>query len=188
MKRIALILAGVLVIIAGLAIAQQKTATQLEDSATKTGTIIIKDFYEVGIKKGKAMASKMEMRALVVYQFGAPDKRYGLEIFIDAGAPEPQYSNRSFLDFEEVISLSEALQYMLEQIGKEEKEYTEILFNTRDYFTIGFYQKKLKSTVFARSGGIYPAIISFRSSRETLEEIKAFVDKGLDKLRSLGAK
>ncbi len=188
-KKIVLILMGLLIISLPV-MAEEKPATQIEEFITKKGQIIVKEFYDVETLPGhlgKYTWGLMKITALVIYQPGIFDKLYGLKIYIEEEGKYPD-KNTSFLDFEELISLSEALGYMIELSGKwalAEREYTEVFFQTEGDYKIGFYQEGLKQTAFSQSGRIGSASIWLRMS--DLEIIKSSIEKGLAKLESLGA-
>lgn len=189
MKRIALVLAGLLVIIAGSAIAQQETATQLEDFAIKEGAIIVKVSYAMGQLDIWGYTSVMEVAVVTSYEVGIPDTFYGMTIRIGGSGS----TKTSLFDFGEVVSLSEALDYMViqsEEWDLENREYTEVYFKIRDDFRIGFFQEETAQTVFAQSGKIAKTTVNWKENKrvtatEILRNIKALVDKGLDKLKSL---
>ncbi len=189
MKRIALVLAGLLVIIARSAIARQETATQLEDSAIKEGAIIVKVSYAMGQLDIWGYTSVMEVAAVTSYEVGIPDTFYGMTIRIGGSGS----TKTSLFDFGEVVSLSEALDYMViqsEEWDLENREYTEVYFKIRDDFRIGFFQEETAQTVFAQSGKIAKTTANWEENKrvtatEILRNIKALVDKGLDKLKSL---
>ncbi len=189
-KGFALILAGLLVTVAMPVIAEEKPATQLEQFTTKKGEIIIKEFYELGKLSGhlgEYLYGRMEIKALVIYQPGMPNKLYGLKIYIKEGG-EYSNENTSFLDFGEIKALSEALGYMIELSKKWasiKKEYIEVIFQTQGDYKIGFYQKELKQSAFSESGRIGSASIYL--TMKDLETFKSLIDEGLAKLESLGA-
>jgi len=185
-KGFALILVALLVMIAIPIAAEEKPATQLEQFITKKGEIIIKEFYNIGTLSGKFYGT-METTALVIYPPGMSNKLYGLRIHMKGGGEYPK-ENTSFLDFEEIISLSGALDYMIELSEKWasiEKEYIEVVFQTQGDYKIGFYQKGLEQGAFSKSGRIGSA--SAFLGMKDLETFKSLIDKGLAKLKSLGA-
>lgn len=185
-KGIALILVGLLVMIAIPVMAEEKSATQLEQLIAKKGEVIIKDSYYIGtikcyltdLRSGeKVPTGALKITALVIYQLGTAERLYGLEICIGG--------ETSFLDFEEVESLSKALSYMIELSG-EIKKSTEIFFQTKGDFKIGFSTKGLIPIAFSQTGsGIYSAFINM--GIEELKNIKELIDKALIELKSLGA-
>lgn len=120
----------------------------------KKGELIVKDFYKLGEVAGR-YGSKIEFSVLVIYEPGKESQRIrGLKIKVSEGG-RYERSNTSFLDLEEIESLSKALEYMGELSARWKdikKEYTEVVFSTKDDFRIGFYQTGNELTAFSSSG------------------------------------
>lgn len=161
----------------------EEPATKLEAFLVKKGKLIIKDFYELGKVFGK-YGSMVEFNALVIYE---PDKESqrvrGIKIEVSGGG-KYERSDASFLDFEEVESLSKAIEYIVDLLSKWEgvnKEYTEVIFSTKGDFQIGFYQKGTERFSFASSGHIGKVTCFF--PLEELSSIKSIVNKGLSILK-----
>jgi len=154
----------------------KEPATKLEAFLAKTGTLFVKDFYNLGKIRG---LGTIELKALVTYQPGQETLTiHGLTIEVtEAGRLE--FSGTSFLDLEEIESLSKAIAYMLDLSEKwkdTDKEYTEVIFLTKGYFKAGFYQKGTKQQAFASSG--YIAGRTCGLSMNDLASLKALVDQG----------
>jgi len=182
-RGIILVLMVVLVMIASPVMAEQEPATQLERFMGERGRIVVKEFYDVGRFLGPA-GIKMMVRGLVIYQPGGI-RLYGLRIGVKSLLEE---EGSCFLDFKEVASLLEALDYIIglsKKWASVEKEYTEVIFSTEGGFEIGFYQEGLKQKAFCEVGRV--GSISIPLEMKDLETIKLLVDKGLVKLKSLGA-
>lgn len=129
---------------------EKEPATKLEAFLATKGKLIIKEFYELGKVNGK-YGSKIEFTALVIYEPGEENKRVrGLRIQVtEAGRYKKE--DTSFLDPEEIESLSKALDYMVDLSGKWndiKKKYVEVVFSTKGDFNIGFYQEEAKQVAF----------------------------------------
>lgn len=155
----------------------KQPATKLESFLAKKGMLIVKDFYEIG-----HLGKNMDIKALVVYQPGQESQRVrGLHIEVSEylGEHLGWRSDVSFLDFEEIQSLSNAIDYMIDLSEKwkdTNKEYTEVIFFAKGDFQIGFYQEGTKQKAFASSG-----LIGRRASRFSIEKLttlKDLVDEG----------
>lgn len=161
----------------------EEPATRLEAFLAKKGKLIIKDFYELGEVAG-SYGSKIEFDVLVIYEPGQESQRVrGVKIEVSGGG-KYERSDTSFLDFEEVESLSKAIEYMVDLLSKWKdinKEYTEVVFSTKGDFQIGFFQKGTQRSVFASSGRIGKATCFFPLER--LSSIKSIVGKGLSILK-----
>ena len=187
MKKFLITVLCVLVLVPLVASAQVKKedkakepATKLEAFLAKKGRLIIKEFYDLGEVAGR-YGSKIEFTALVIYEPGQESQRVrGLKIEVTEGG-RYERSNTSFLDLEEIESLSKAIEYMVGLSAKWagiNKEYTEVIFSTKGDFDIGFWQKGTEQRAFSSSGYIGKATCYF-SSMQDLSSVKAIADKGL---------
>lgn len=157
----------------------KEPATKLEAFLAKKGKLIVKDFYKIGELAGSY--SKIAFKALMIYEPGQESQKIrGLTIEITEGGSYEK-SNTSFLDLEEIESLSKGLEYMInlsEKWKETNKEYTEIIFSTKGDFSIGFYQNGTKQSAFSSSGYI-GKVHFFFSSMKDMNSVKSIVDKGL---------
>jgi hypothetical protein len=154
-------------------------ATKLEQFLSKRGRLYVKDFYKAGTVSGQ-YGQWITVDALIVYEPGKEiEKNRGLKIEVYEGG-RLEKSHSSFLDLEEVESLSKAIDYMINMINKfkdTSREYTEVIFSTRGGFKIGFYQTGDKFQAFAESGTIGNAHCFIPA--ESLSNLKSVIDKGL---------
>lgn len=170
-----------------LAFAQEKPkgepATKLEQFLSKKGKLIVKDSNNVGQITGQ-YGTKVDIEALVIYEPGKESERIrGLRIEVHGGG-RLERSDTSFLDMDEVESLSQAISYMVRIVEKwkdTSREYTEVIFSTRGDFQLGFYQKATSVNAFAKSGIIGTATCFFPISE--LPRFKTLIDKGVSVLR-----
>ncbi|HOV46089.1 MAG TPA: hypothetical protein PK044_03595 [Exilispira sp.] len=187
MKKFLIIVLCALVLLPMIASAQgenegepKEPPTKLEAFLAKKGNLIVKDFYKLGEVAGR-YGSKIEFSALVIYEPGQESQRIrGLKIDITEGG-KYERSNTSFLDLEEIESLSKALEYMGDLSAKWQnikKEYTEVVFSTKDDFNIGFYQIGSEQVSFSTIGYIGKATCFFFSMQD-LNSVKTIADKGL---------
>ena len=187
MKKFLIIVLCALVLLPMIASAQgenegepKEPPTKLEAFLAKKGNLIVKDFYKLGEVAGR-YGSKIEFSALVIYEPGQESQRIrGLKIDITEGG-KYERSNTSFLDLEEIESLSKALEYMGDLSAKWQnikKEYTEVVFSTKDDFNIGFYQIGSEQASFSTIGYIGKATCFFFSMQD-LNSVKTIADKGL---------
>nr|CBX27925.1 hypothetical protein N47_G32490 [uncultured Desulfobacterium sp.] len=157
---------------------QNEPVTKLEQFLAKKGKLIIKDTHEAGVLNGQ-YGTKITVDAMTIYEPGKEtDKISGLRIEVREGG-RLERSNTSFLDMDEVESLSQAISYMITLLGKWQginREYTEVIFSTKGDFILGIYQKGTKVTAFSKSGIISPASCYFATS--DLSTLKVIVDKG----------
>ena len=181
-RRIVIGCCVVFLLISTFAYGQQQTqkepATKLEQFLAKKGKLIIKDSHEAGVLKGQ-YGTKITVDALTIYEPGKEaDKIRGLRIEVYEGG-RLERSDISFLDMDEVESLSQAITYMITLLEKWQgmnREYTEVIFSTKGDFKLGFYKKGSEVSSFSKSGVIGAASCYFQTN--DLSQLKAIIDKG----------
>jgi hypothetical protein len=156
----------------------KEPATKLEAFLAKKGRLIVRDYYELGEVAGKYM-NKTVFGAIVIYEPGKESQRIrGLTIGVIREEKLGLSSKVSFLDFEEIETLSKALEYMSSLSAKWQdirKENTRVVFSTKGDFNIGFYQIGTEQVFF----GDIEGVSCFFSSMQDLSSAKTLVDKGL---------
>jgi hypothetical protein len=162
---------------------EAKPQTKLESFLSSKGTLLAKDFYEMGRVAG---TGSLSIDAVVITQPGQEDRKIrGLRVEV-AEYGRLERTDSSFLDLDEIESLSKALAYMADLAAKwkgtEKVEYTEVQFATKGDFRIGFYQRKKDQGGFVSSGivGSTKAFISVAD----FAKVKTMVDQSLTLLQS----
>ena len=156
-------------------------ATKLELFLAEKGQLTVKEFFALGKVSGGAR-TKTELTAVVIYEPGEEDERLrGLKIeVINAGGSYVKRES-SFLDLEEIEGLLKAIDYVV-SLSKEwegvQKEYTEVVFSTKDDFRVGFYQRGIKQKAFVSSGTYGREYCRF-SMMDKLRSLKVMAGKGL---------
>jgi hypothetical protein len=157
---------------------KKEPATKMEQFLSKKGKLIIKDSHGAGVLKGQ-YGTKITVDALTIYEPGKEaEKIRGLRIEVYEGG-RLERSDISFLDMDEVESLSQAISYMITLLQKWQgtnREYTEVIFSTKGDFKLGFYQKGSEVSSFSKSGVIGAASCYFQTN--DLSNLKAIIDKG----------
>lgn len=128
--------------------------TELGAFLAKRGTLVVKQFRKVGSLNGLYQTSA-DFDAISIYSPGTFESRLnGVRITLTSRA-EYERQEDVFLDIDEIDSLSSAMVYT-KQVADEwqgqSREYTEVLFTTKDNFRIGFFQVEKKQQAFARCG------------------------------------
>jgi hypothetical protein len=145
------------------------------------GKLLIKQFYEIGKVTG-SYGTNIKFDALLLFEPGQEDQRIrGIKITIKSEDKHGEKESTSFLDMDEMESLSKAIDYALNLIEKWKNitsEYTEVIFCTRDDFKVGFYQKGTEQTCFSSSGYV-SKVSCFFPSTDCLKEIKEIINKGI---------
>jgi hypothetical protein len=155
--------------------------TKLETFLATKGSMVVKDFYELGSVRG------MSIDALVIYEPGKEGTKIkGLRAEITDGG-RLSNSHSSFLDMDELESLAGALDYMGKLMGEwkghKREAYTEVTFQTKGDFKLGFFQKGDDQRLFASSGIIGKA--DFFGTAEDLPKIRTLLGQAIDKLKGL---
>lgn len=157
---------------------KDQPATKLEQFLAKKGKLIVKDSHKAGTLHGQ-YGTKITVDALTIYEPGKEvDKIRGLRIEVKGGG-RLERSDTSFLDMDEVESLSQAITYMMGLLDKwkgANREYTEVIFSTKGDFKLGFYQKGSEVQAFSHSGIIGAASCYFTTGG--LSTLKTIIDKG----------
>jgi hypothetical protein len=156
--------------------------TKLEAFLGKRGRILVKDSYALGQVSSMGSA---ELEGLVIYEPGSSQKIKGLRIEVtESGRLER--SSISFIDLDELQSLSEALSYMSNLAakwnGQTHDPYTEITYVSKGEFKVGFFQKGTKADAFVTSGLIGSATAFIKIS--DLDRLKTMVDQANTLLNS----
>jgi hypothetical protein len=161
---------------------KDQPGTALEAFMGKRGRMIVKDSYSIGRFSG---TGGIQMDALVIYEPNNPTKIKGLRAEVTESG-ELQRSNTSFIDFDELESLSQALAYMADLStkwkGQQHEPYTEIIYTSKGELEVGFYQQGTKASAFCRSGSIGSADAFFNLTE--LPKMKELVDKAITLLKS----
>lgn len=156
--------------------------TKLEAFLAKKGKLIVKDEYNVGTLK---KLGTVEFSAIVLYEPGMESQRIkGMFVKIkESGSVERKRT--SFLDLEEIESMSKAITYMADLAekwkGQTREAYTDVTFSAKGDFQIGFYHAGTKRSVFMYAG--YALQTSAFMGVEDFPEIKAILDRGLSLLK-----
>lgn len=191
MKKILITTLFAIVLVPPIALAEIKkesktkeASTKMEAFLSKKGKLIVKNTYMLGEVSGR-YGAKIKFDAMVLFEPGHENQKIrGIKIEVFSGDKYEQ-SDISFLDLEEIESLSDAIKYMSDLLIKWEgidKEYTEVIFSTKDDFKTGFYQQGTDSVVFASSGYMGKASCYFVLPAD-LKSLKTLIDKGLKLLR-----
>lgn len=184
----ALVLLSVLVHAGWTSAADQTAAasTDYEAFAARKGVLLTKDFYQIGSMSGSYSASVK----VVALASSTPE---GIRVYAVRLEMPPRGKNDEtqigVLDFDELESMVQSLDYMIAlsgQMQNEAYEYREVDFTTRAGVKVGFYQSgKAQSGYlyvngYASNGHMFLAI-------PQLEELRILLQRAVEKLRSLGA-
>jgi hypothetical protein len=161
--------------------------TELEAFLSKTGHIVVKEFHFHGKLEelSGSLSSGVELSTVILYEPGKESQRKkGLWIKVKE-ASSYERSDTSFLDVDEIESLSKAIDYMTnlaQQWAGKPRDYTEVIFSTKGDFQLGFYVSDGKPSAFAKSGRGVSASAYFPMA--TLQKVKEAVDRALAHLNA----
>ncbi|HEY7402597.1 MAG TPA: hypothetical protein VIB39_03680 [Candidatus Angelobacter sp.] len=155
--------------------------TALEAFLGTRGRMIMKEFYDVGALRGTGIT---EMKALVISEPNSARKIKGLRVEVTE-AGQFERTNTSFIDVDELDSLSQAIAYMADTASKWSAQphtpYTEIIYTSKGELQIGFFQNGKDINAFCKSGTIGAATAYFNI--RTLPAMKDMVDKAVALLK-----
>lgn len=153
----------------------EQPGTKLEAFLGTRGRLVVKDSYGIGQVGNLGSA---EMDALVIYEPGSSQKIKGLRVEVTEGG-RLERSSVSFIDLDELQSLSEALSYMSNLAakwnGQVHEPYTEVIYSSKGEFKVGFFQKGTETSGFVSSGSIGPARAFLKVS--DFDHLKTMVDQ-----------
>jgi|SRR6185437_10212052 len=161
---------------------KEQPSTALEAFMGKRGKMIVKDTYSLGRLFG---TGGVQMDAMVIYEPNSPTKIKGLRAEVTESG-QLERSNTSFIDLDELESLSQALAYMGDLSGKwkgqQHEPYTEVIYTSKGEFQVGFYQKGKTTSAFCQSGNI-GSVTAFFNVTE-LPKMKELVEQAITLLKS----
>lgn len=165
----------------------KESNTKLETFLSKKGISFIKENYELGnFPLVTPYLYTIEFKAVIIYEIGQEQQKIrGIMIEITlAGATRPVEPEIAFIDYEELESLSKAIQNMLDlsMKWKNNEKDIEFIYSTKDNFYIGFTQDGNRQSAFAQIG-YFGKIIHIFNSMDDLSSVKSAVDKGLSLLK-----
>jgi hypothetical protein len=162
--------------------AKDQPAPQLEASLSQHGQMMMKEFYELGTVRGMGHVT---LTALVISAPIGSHKTKGLKIEVSESG-QFERDNSSFLDVDELESLSQSLTSMSDAAAKwnaaDHAPYTEVIYRPKGELQIGFFRKGNDVNAFCTSGSIGSATAYFKV--EQLREWKSFVDQAIMLLKT----
>ncbi len=163
----------------------QGPSTQLEGFLAKKGSLLVKEYFNIGQLNGSHGAT-MDFTALVFYSPGQGDASLkGLKVEIKDNA-EYEKTSSALLDVDELESLSKAIGYifnLLAQWEMQSKENAEIVFSTKGDFNVGAYQIESRQAAFA-SVGSYDSVYCFFPKLADLNELRKVTESAIALLRA----
>lgn len=171
--------------------------TKIEEFLSKKGILFIKDFYEIGsISSDSRLYGKLDFNAIIIYKPDAnTDSIKGLKVDIHTKEylvySSYDKSETVFLDLDELVELSAAIQYMYNLVDKWEaikQEYTEVSYRTIGNFEIVLFPESTATDGkdklnFAVKTGYSGTTCYFQNDiANSLKLLKEIFDKGIKKL------
>lgn len=135
----------------------EESTTKLGSFQAKTGSVIIKEFSEIGGVKAIGHISVMSM----TFTDASTNKREsGISIHITEGG-RLEKESRSFIDFDEIDSLVAGIDY-ISKVKKDSSklDFFEATYRTKDDFHVTIFNRKSgEISVSVESGRIRPATV-----------------------------
>jgi hypothetical protein len=110
----------------------------------RRGVLLLKEFRDIGRMEdnyGAWMTMKTFIVSIAKSSTTQPDVTYSVSL--EQVKDEQEVS--ALMDYEEVEELDKALQYigkLAVRLAKEKRDYTEVIYRTKDSVQFGFYQEK----------------------------------------------
>jgi hypothetical protein len=157
-------------------------STKLQSFISKSGTLIIKDFYSMESFTGK-YGTQLKAEVVVMYLPGdEKNKVKGVKVEVTDSKNEES----AFLDADEVESALKAINYIQKlssSWASETKEYSESIYQSKEKFSFGFYQQGTKQFGFIKCGSISGAHV-FLDNLEDFEKLRLMFEKAMYTIKS----
>lgn len=159
---------------------EKEPKTKLEAFQAQTGTVVIVGYSEIG--RIDALGS-VEVTATELTDATTGKKQIGVVIGINEGG-RLEYSNRSFIDYDEVDSLLKGIDYILKansaitKLGNFEATY-----KTKGYFSATTFSSSGKVDASVKSGYVRPATAFI--SLQQLGQLRSLIAQAKQKLDSM---
>ena len=164
------------------AIHEQKTEQKSSDIGNflaKRGIILVKEFRNMSALKGD-YGDKIEV-ATVILSSGKSRQgtvQYGVKV--EHLNEEGDVRGSGFLDFDELPELIAAFDFIEEvaqQMGGQERDYTEVTYSTKDNLKFGFYQSNGEQMAFIDVGGygesLFVSVSKLQGLKKSIEAAKS---------------
>ena len=178
-----MLVVGICLLFSSVSFSKEPTATQktkLQRFLSKKGILYVKEFYPVGTFVCK-YDDKVKLEDMVVYQPGTNIKLKGLVVRIEESS---ENESSALLDYDETKGLLKAIKYVKDLSQKwagQKRQYTEVVYSTKDNFKCGFYQSGDKQVGFLSVGYIDNKNCYF--SIDKLSNLERLVSKALEILK-----
>jgi len=113
--------------------------SKIENFSLKTGSLIKKDFLEIGTVKG------VEVQIVILSDILANTKLSGIKLMASVYKSYGSSDKSCFLDVDEVEAFVKSGKYLSESLNEKADNYIEYQFTSRDGFQAGAYSDKKDS-------------------------------------------
>lgn len=123
------------------------TVTKVEQFLSQRGTLLIKDFYEIGSLQG-TLSTSATVQAVVITTSGARVR--GVK-FTRPTTSKYGRDQTGFIDEEELAEVIKSIDVITaeaERLKGQKVEYKEVIFKTRGGVSLGFFQAGSKQNAF----------------------------------------
>lgn len=165
----------------------EEKSTNVGRFLARRGVLMVKEMREMTAVKGD-FGGRIEISSIILSSApsNAGDVQFGvrLEQFDDEGDSQ----GSGFLDFDELSELIGALDFIAGVASKmlhEQRDYTEVTYQTKDNLKFGFYQMEGDQRAFANidsyRGMMFLSLNRLQSLKKSIEAAKIYlVSRGAD--------
>jgi len=166
--------------------ASEAPATKFEAFSARKGTLLIKEFYDIGTLEGN-YGTRAYVKAVVLY---APDESKIAAVRFERPTTSKYGSDQvGVIDSEELTSMIDALGYMIKLAASmqgKKVEYTEVVFTTRGGVSVGFYQNGTEQNAHFRVNS-YSSDAYVFGPMNLLSTLKNLLEQSVNKLDAVTA-
>jgi hypothetical protein len=123
---------------------QEFEGTNLRQFLAHRGSVVVKEFREVGKLKGK-YSDAIVVSTMILAILKGTNRKTSFGVKLERTGTESYSDTSVLLDFDELNELMEAFDFIASlatNLKSKKSDYTEVIYSTKDDAQIGFYQDK----------------------------------------------
>lgn len=155
--------------------------TKLEEFSTKTGTVIVRGFEEIGTIHGQ-FGTSITIEAKEFVNVSTGKREYGITIQVKKSDDRSDKENTSYIDYDEIESLISGINY-ISKVDNAATKFSNFQadYNTKGDFGVSTFSSGEKIMVAVKSGHIgevtaFYNLSSLPEIRQAIEKAKAKID------------
>ncbi len=154
---------------------------------TRRGVLLLKEFRDIGVTVDN-YGTKLTIKTFIVSVAKSSTTQPDISYSVSLDQVEDKRQSSALIDYEELEELDKALQYIQKiaiRFSGEQRDYTEVIYCTKDKVNYGFYQQKNSHQMafinLDNRSSFFMPVKQFEFVRELLKQAS-------DHLESRGAK